>query len=67
MDFKVYEPKHEPCRICEERNSIFLPICIIDGAKKVFPVCLECREKVPYETIPVTTVIGEGFYFFPKD
>lgn len=56
---KVYEPKPEPCKICNERQSLLLPLCEIDGEVKMFPVCLECQNKVPYEIIPVTTTLGE--------
>lgn len=63
IEMKVYEPKSEPCKICKERQSILLPVCRIDGEIKLFPVCMECKDKIPYPIIPVTTTMGEGCYF----
>jgi len=64
MNIKVYEAKKEPCKICNEKDSIFLPICVIDGERKMFPVCPDCRDKVPYPVIPVKMTLGEGYYYF---
>lgn len=57
---KVYEPKPIPCSICKDKESIFIPLCLIDGEVKVFPVCQECQDKVPYEKIPVCTQMDKG-------
>lgn len=65
MKIKIYEPKFNPCKICNERQSTLLPICIINGVKKMFPVCSECRDKVPYDVIPVKEILGEGYYYCP--
>ena len=62
---KVYEAKKDLCRICNVKQSILLPYCLINGNIKVFPVCNECRDKVPYETIPVIVTMDKGYYFCP--
>lgn len=61
MNWKVYEPKVESCRICNKSQSLLLPLCEIDGEIRMFPVCLECRDKVLFKTIPVTTTMEEGY------
>tara|TARA_Y100000034_G_scaffold69360_1_gene83718 strand:+ start:252 stop:464 length:213 start_codon:yes stop_codon:yes gene_type:complete len=61
---KVYEPKKEPCKICEVNDSTLLPICVIDGELKMFPVCRDCVDKIPYKEIPVKSKMGKGYYFF---
>ena len=63
---KIYEPKKESCKICELNDSLYLPICIIDGVEKMYPVCKDCLDKVPYKTIPVTTVMDTGYIFCPE-
>lgn len=63
---KVYEPKKVPCKICEINDSLYLPICEIDGKRQMFPVCKECRDKVPYKVIPVRTVMDKGYYYFKR-
>ena len=62
---KIYEPKKELCRICNEKDSILLPIVNIDDKLQWYPVCIECKDKVPYPTIPVTTTMDKGYYFCP--
>lgn len=59
---KIYEPKKELCHVCKERDSIFLPICEVDGVVKMIPVCRECRP--PYPVIPVKTSMSKGYYYF---
>lgn len=59
--YKMYEPTFEPCRICEINNSILLPLCIIDGKAKLFPVCSDCRDCLPYETIPIQPKMDVGY------
>jgi len=65
VNVKIYEPKFDPCRICNLRQSILLPICKDGERQFVYPVCLECRDKVPYEVVPIKCELGEGFFFCP--
>jgi hypothetical protein len=67
MDVKIYEPKKVPCELCKEKESIFLPVCIIDGKPRMYPVCKDCIDKVPYEQIKITTEMDEGYYFLPNE
>lgn len=60
-EIKVYEPKIELCKICNERQSLLLPLCEIDGELKTYPVCVECKDKIPYRTIPVKTTLSQGY------
>lgn len=62
---KVYEAKKEPCKVCNERDSVLLPIVNIDDKLQWYPVCVECRDKVPYPVIPVVSVLGEGYFYCP--
>ncbi len=63
---KVYEPKKVPCSICTTNAGVMLPICIIEGERRMYPVCIECKDKVPYEIIPVRSVMDKGFYYTPE-
>jgi len=58
---KIYEAKSDLCRICNDRQSLLLPICEIDGKTKTFPVCKECYDKIPYKIIPVRSEMSEGY------
>lgn len=62
---KIYEPKREPCNICKDKYSVLLPYCLDGDRIFCFPVCIECRDKIPYQTIPVRRTMDEGFYFCP--
>lgn len=65
-EIRIYEPKREPCKICKERLAVVLPVCEDEGKRFWYPVCLECRDKVPYKNIPVNTEMDEGYFFCPN-
>jgi hypothetical protein len=64
METRVYEPHREPCKICNERDAVLLPYCKIDGEIKMYPVCMECKDEVPYEEVPVITEMDVGYYYY---
>lgn len=66
MNYKIYEPKFEPCRMCNERNSTLLPLCEIEGEIRFYPVCYECADKIPYPEIPVKTKMDSGYFYCPN-
>lgn len=63
-NIKVYKPKFDPCKICNEQQAMFLLLCKIDGDIKMFPVCRKCHDKIPYEIIPVKGKVGQGYFYF---
>jgi hypothetical protein len=63
MNIVVYDVRREPCKICELRDSILLPTCEINGEQELFPICLECRDRLPYKVVPIES----GEYFLPKE
>jgi hypothetical protein len=81
MALKVYEPKYVACDICKSENCYYLifcrqpegelPVKVYNWMGVDYPgvfsmhVCKGCRDKVPYETIPVRTTLEEGFFFCP--
>lgn len=67
MNFKIYKSKSELCKICKEKEALLLPICIIEEKTQTFPVCADCVDKIPYQKVPVTTTIDNGYFFFPKN
>jgi len=58
---KIYEAKKELCKICNERDSTLLPICVIDCKRQWYPVCIQCKDKIPYPDLRVITVLGDIF------
>lgn len=65
MDFKVYKSPPLSCSLCEQQ-AILLPLCLINERAVVYPVCANCRDKIPYPTMPVVTVLDEGFFCCPE-
>ncbi len=64
---KIYEPCKKPCQICNERDVVLLPYCRDQDGKEFFMhVCLECRDKIPYEVVPIKTYMDEGYYYCPN-
>jgi len=33
----------------------------------MYPVCSECRDKVPYKVIPVICEMGDGYFYCPDN
>ena len=65
-EWRVYKAKQVLCKVCGERDSVLLPICVINGVEKMYPVCEECRDKVPYEVIPIECKMDEGYFYCPN-
>lgn len=65
MEWKIYEPKFDPCRICGVNNSVLLPYCKDGDRTFWYPVCRDCRDKIPYEVIPVAVKISEAYACMP--
>jgi hypothetical protein len=66
-EIRVYESKPEPCRLCKERQGVLMPLCK-DGDREpfFFLVCPECRDKVPYEVIPIKVTMDPGYFYCPE-
>ena len=54
------------CRVCNEKESILLPICEIENQFRFFPVCIDCVDKVPYKIIPIKERMGELHIYCPE-
>lgn len=69
MDLKVYNLPSVKCKICDDKESVYLPLCRKPDSNELFmfPVCKECMDKVPYVTIPVTSVMDEGYFYCPHE
>ena len=57
------QPK--PCKICNIRDAVMLPLCENEGEQFFYGVCMECRDKVPYKVIPIETKMDTGYFFCP--
>lgn len=71
----------KPCEVCHESKAnswVFCkqpddetPIKVLtwngEEHEKIFIMhtCKDCREYIPYETIPVTTSLDKGYFFCP--
>jgi len=66
MNLKVYEPKSILCKVCNEKESLIVLFCEINEEVKALPVCLECENKVPYNTISITTTLGKACFNPPS-
>lgn len=60
---KTYKPKPVPCDLCDALDSTLIVNCIIEEQIKTLNVCVNCKNKIPYETIPVNTTMDVGYYF----
>ena len=62
----ITESRKIPCEICIDRQGVLMPYCR-DGDKEFFFfTCRECRDKVPYEVIPIKTGMDSGFFYCPN-
>lgn len=65
MDWKIYESPKVKCNICNDKEAILLPICVVDGYLKTVPVCIDCEDKVPYKVIPIKVELDKGYIHMP--
>ena len=66
-EIRIYEAKQEPCRLCNLRQGVLLPLCQDGDCEPFFfLVCLECKDKIPYKIIPIKVEMGAGFFYCPE-
>lgn len=58
-----YEPATSLCELCKTNSSVLLPICEVKGEFRMVPVCLDCRDDLPYEVLPISCVMDTGYVF----
>lgn len=77
----VIEPKSQPCDLCHAPDSFYMTLCKQPEGEEpsrsyfwngeeiprafMLSTCRDCHDKIPYETIPIKTSLGEGYFYCP--